>query len=122
MNFQLLPQKKKRQRSFMFGQERKFDTKFNYSTTKSCVLSSTFTISSYFYSQFGNLIIRLFVNLTPSLLSISSPLIRPKLHTSKNDDKLSYPQYWAACKIWTWVDSIFFTFSFFSSPNQIKES
>ena len=49
-------------------------------------------------------------------------LIRPKLHTSKNDDKLSYPQYWAACKIWTWVDSIFFTFSFFSSPNQIKES
>ena len=131
MNFQLLPQKKKKKKK---KKKKEKDSGVSClgrreNLTQNSVIPLPNHVFYLLLLQFPLIFTLDSVISLSDYLSIWHPhywifplLIRPKLHTSKNDDKLSYPQYWAACKIWTWVDSIFFTFSFFSSPNQIKES
>ena len=113
---------KKDSRVFKFAQEKKFDTKFSYSIAKSCVLS--------FIKQF------LPIFTLNSAIPLSDylwiwhphywiiPLSSFAQNFTHHKMMINFPIHniWADCKIWARVDSTFFTFSFFSSPNHIKKS
>ena len=113
---------KKDRRVFKFAQEKKFDTKFSYSIAKSCVL--------FFIIQFLPIFTLNSAIPLSDYLSIWHPhyWIIPLSSFGQNFTHhkmmINFPirNIWADCKIWARVDSTFFIFSFFSSPNQIKKS
>ena len=107
---------------FKFAQERKFNTEFSYSIAKSCVLSFILRFLPIFTLNSAIPLSDYLSIWHPHYWII--PLSSFAQNFTHHKMMINFPIHniWADCKIWARVDSTFFTFSFFSSPNQIKKS